>query len=330
MTVRTCQCQHGVVNSLNMGVAWAAIDRSLGQAFLHNTQKTELEHPACPTLRRGKVSDAWAGLVELGDPQLSTAKRQQRTQVYNSTISHANLERQLGGARGEREAYDEAKRRARRPIRYTLVADSVDGTDTHSQKAQLLEDELSQAQQIADERSRILANLQAEYDELSERNDRLLQSVSEQENMGIVCQELQKQATYLRNLESTNATQSQGGGERREAALGIQVKGYLEALLSSYKAEEAYEDDASRPTVDEAELQHVQSLEALVGGIKLETLENEFSVVSTASKSQVPRDAMEKVENETLVLQTALAEQKGEIQAQLETIDKLEQTLFEL
>jgi len=29
------------------------------------------------------------------DPQFSTAKRQQRTQVFNSTISHANLERQL-------------------------------------------------------------------------------------------------------------------------------------------------------------------------------------------------------------------------------------------
>ncbi|KAF6746047.1 hypothetical protein DFP72DRAFT_1152898 [Ephemerocybe angulata] len=173
------------------------------QLRMGNTQKTELEHPACPTLRRGKVSDAWAGLVELGDPQLSTAKRQQRTQVYNSTISHANLERQLlarkGGARGEREAYDEAKRKSDSELR---------SLHTHSQKAQLLEDELSQAQQIADERSRILANLQAEYDELSERNDRLLQSVSEQENMGIVCQELQKQATYLRNLESTNATQS--------------------------------------------------------------------------------------------------------------------------
>ncbi|KAF6746046.1 hypothetical protein DFP72DRAFT_1076634 [Ephemerocybe angulata] len=45
---------------------------------------------------------------------------------------------------------------------------------------------------------------------------------------------------------------------------------------------------------------------------ELETLETEFSVVSTASKSQVPRDAMAKVEKETLVLQTALAEQKEE------------------
>ena len=29
------------------------------------------------------------------DPQLSTAKRQQRAQVFTSSISHANLERQL-------------------------------------------------------------------------------------------------------------------------------------------------------------------------------------------------------------------------------------------
>jgi len=29
------------------------------------------------------------------DPQLSTAKRQQRTQVFTSSLSHANLERQL-------------------------------------------------------------------------------------------------------------------------------------------------------------------------------------------------------------------------------------------
>ena len=29
------------------------------------------------------------------DPQLSTAKRQQRSQIFTSSISHANLERQL-------------------------------------------------------------------------------------------------------------------------------------------------------------------------------------------------------------------------------------------
>ncbi|KAF5335741.1 hypothetical protein D9611_009640 [Ephemerocybe angulata] len=488
--------------------------------------KTPLNKPRFDT-SRGTASkrDSLAAELER-DPQFSTAKRQQRTQVFNSTISHANLERQLLAAQTanseletklrekelqierlerdrryladrekeereekerEREAYDEAKRKSDSELRSlrtsltTLREEHADLLDTHSsltrsttqtansQKAlittlqhrvQLLEDEHSQARQIADERSRILANLQAEYDELSEQNDRLLQSVSEQENMGIVREELQKQASYLRNLESTNAKLSaelnvlrerhQSIEVLREEKRGLETKlvvmsemrekvvrleaelgaargerqqwaskssdtsmtqtlselrlahakvleeygataatlrqreaevanleqrevenqetiqdlegqvralteerkrvesrtmlaerevGYLEALLSSYKAEEAYENDASRPTVDETKLQHVQSLEALVGEYKsvnerlmqeLETLENEFSLVSAASKSQVPGDAMEKVEKEKLVLQTTLAEQEKEIQAQLETIDKLEQTLFEL
>lgn len=35
------------------------------------------------------------GSLALSDPQTSTAKRQQRTQVFTSSISHASLERQL-------------------------------------------------------------------------------------------------------------------------------------------------------------------------------------------------------------------------------------------
>ena len=34
-------------------------------------------------------------IINLPDPQLSTAKRQQRAQVFTSSISHASLERQL-------------------------------------------------------------------------------------------------------------------------------------------------------------------------------------------------------------------------------------------
>ncbi|EAU81598.1 hypothetical protein CC1G_02614 [Coprinopsis cinerea okayama7 len=223
------------------------------------------------------------------DPQLSTAKRQQRTQVFNSTISHANLERQLLAAQTanaeleaklrekellierlerdrrwfadrekeereekerEREAHDEAQRKADSDIRNlrtsltTLREEYADLQDTHSalgrstsqtiasQKAQittlnhrvdLLQDELSQAQQMADERDRRLADLQARYDDLDAQQDTLVHSGAEQESMVIIREELQRQASYLRTLESTNAKLSSELTYLRERNTNIEV-----------------------------------------------------------------------------------------------------------
>ncbi|KAH6894866.1 hypothetical protein BKA70DRAFT_793921 [Coprinopsis sp. MPI-PUGE-AT-0042] len=223
------------------------------------------------------------------DPQLSTAKRLQRTQVFNSSLSHANLERQLLAAQTtaseletklrekellierlerdrryfadrekeereekerEREAYDQAKRKTDtdiRTLRTSLTAlreEFADLQDTHSalsrstsqtiasQKSQLttlshrvelLEHELSQSQHIADERSRILANLQAQYDELISQQDRLMQFEAEQEGMGVVREELHRQAGYLRALEAKNVKLTSELSYLRERNQSIEV-----------------------------------------------------------------------------------------------------------
>ncbi|KAH6894869.1 hypothetical protein BKA70DRAFT_1439352 [Coprinopsis sp. MPI-PUGE-AT-0042] len=196
------------------------------------------------------------------DPQLSTAKRLQRTQVFNSSLSHANLERQLLAAQTtaseletklrekellierlerdrryfadrekeereekerEREVYDQAERKTDidiRTLRTSLTAlreEFADLQDTHSalsrstsqtitsQKSQLttlnhrvelLEHELSQSQHIADERSRILGNLQAQYDELVSQRDGLMQY--EAESLEAKNVKLTSELSYLR------------------------------------------------------------------------------------------------------------------------------------
>ncbi|KAH6894805.1 spindle assembly checkpoint component Mad1 [Coprinopsis sp. MPI-PUGE-AT-0042] len=223
------------------------------------------------------------------DPQLSTAKRLQRTQVFNSSLSHANLERQLLAAQTttseletklrekellierlerdrryfadrekeereekerEREVYDQAKRKTDtdiRTLRTSLTAlreEFADLQDTHSalsrstsqtiasQKSQLttlnhrvelLEHELSQSQQTADERSRILANLQAQYDELVSQQDGLMQFEAEQEGMGVVREELHRQAEYLRTLEAKNVKLTSELSYLRERNQSIEV-----------------------------------------------------------------------------------------------------------
>ncbi|KAH6894876.1 spindle assembly checkpoint component Mad1 [Coprinopsis sp. MPI-PUGE-AT-0042] len=223
------------------------------------------------------------------DPQLSTAKRLQRTQVFNSSLSHANLERQLLAAQTttseletklrekellierlerdrryfadrekeereekerEREVYDQAKRKTDtdiRTLRTSLTAlreEFADLQDTHSalsrstsqtiasQKSQLttlnhrvelLEHELSQSQQTADERSRILANLQAQYDELVSQQDGLMHYEAEQEGMGVVREELHRQAEYLRTLEAKNVKLTSELSYLRERNQSIEV-----------------------------------------------------------------------------------------------------------
>ncbi|KAH6894831.1 hypothetical protein BKA70DRAFT_793346 [Coprinopsis sp. MPI-PUGE-AT-0042] len=223
------------------------------------------------------------------DPQLSTAKRLQGTQVFNSSLSHANLERQLLAAQTttseletklrekellierlerdrryfadrekeereekerEREVYDQAKRKTDtdiRTLRTSLTAlreEFADLQDTHSalsrstsqtiasQKSQLttlnhrvelLKHELSQSQQTADERSRILANLQAQYDELVSQQDGLMQFEAEQEGMGVVREELHRQAQCLGTLEAKNVKLTSELSYLRERNQSIEV-----------------------------------------------------------------------------------------------------------
>ncbi|KAJ2918857.1 hypothetical protein MD484_g1475, partial [Candolleomyces efflorescens] len=241
---------------------------SIPTATKRDSLAAELERGGCsrhPFLRHTN---------DTTDPQLSTAKR--RTQLFNSSVSHANLERQLLASQTanaeletklrerelqierlerdrryfadrekeereekerERLAFEQVKRKTdgdMRTLRHTLTTlreEYADLQDTHSSlglsssqtaasqkslittlehRIALLSSELSQATQIADERSRTLNQLQDQYDELQAVHEELVAHPSSANNddsadMNLVREELKKQQDYLRTLESTNA-----------------------------------------------------------------------------------------------------------------------------
>ncbi|TCD71053.1 coiled-coil domain-containing protein mad1 [Steccherinum ochraceum] len=206
------------------------------------------------------------------DPQLSTAKRKQRTQVFTSHMAHASLERQIAALQTskseletklrekdvqidrlegdrrwlaereqeereekerERNEREEEKRKADAELRTqrnalrTLREEFADLEDAHStlsrqtsqtiatQKAELstlnrqvtrLQEQIIEMQAIADERSHAFDTLQAQYDELLESQDNTTtRQQGEDENWGIVREELHRQASHLRTVEAANA-----------------------------------------------------------------------------------------------------------------------------
>lgn len=76
---------------------------------------------------------------------------------------------------------------------------------TLTRKSAILEDELTQFKQIADERSRTIEEIQRQIDELSASQDNSIRQGAEDESMEIIREELHRQAIYHRTLESTNA-----------------------------------------------------------------------------------------------------------------------------
>ncbi|KAF9466670.1 spindle assembly checkpoint component Mad1 [Collybia nuda] len=223
------------------------------------------------------------------DPQLSTAKRQQRAQVFTSNVAHANLERQLVAAqtmrmeletklrekeimverlerdrrwfsdrekeereekekertqREEEKRNDDTELRSLRNSLSTLREEHADLQDTYSslsrtstqtitsQKSQittltrqvsLLDDDLRQLKQIAEERRVTVAELQEQYDELSTAQDNVARDGAEQESMGVVREELHRQAEYLRTLESTNVRLNAELSILKERHISIEV-----------------------------------------------------------------------------------------------------------
>ncbi|TBU44830.1 MAD-domain-containing protein [Dichomitus squalens] len=209
------------------------------------------------------------------DPQLSTSKRQQRTQAFSSHVTHASLERQLAAAQttklelesklrekdllierlegdrrwlAEREKEErEEKEREREEhledkVRTTQKADGelrslrsqlmtlreqhVDLEEEHSnlsrstsqtiagQKAQiatltrqvsLLENQMQAFQRLAEERARAFDELQAQFDDLNAAQDSVTLGAGQNEDWAVVREELHRQATYVRQLESANA-----------------------------------------------------------------------------------------------------------------------------
>lgn len=69
-----------------------------------------------------------------------------------------------------------------------------------------LQEQLTEMQQIADDRSRAFDQLQAQYDELNEAQDGSMTRVNGgDENWAIVRDELHRQASHLRSVEAANA-----------------------------------------------------------------------------------------------------------------------------
>lgn len=76
---------------------------------------------------------------------------------------------------------------------------------TLTHRAALLADELIEARETAEARSRTLAGVQEQLDELITAQDRGSRTRAAEDDMGVVRDELHRQATYLRSLEATNA-----------------------------------------------------------------------------------------------------------------------------
>ncbi|KAH9938791.1 MAD-domain-containing protein [Epithele typhae] len=222
------------------------------------------------------------------DPQLSTAKRQQRTQAFSSHMAHTSLERQVAAAQTakleletklrekemlierlegdrrwlaerekeereekerEREEHAEDTRKTDAEIRTlrsslaTLREQHVDLEEEHSslsrsasqsitsQKGQisaltsqlsLVEAEMTQFKQLAEERSRAFEQLQAQFDDLSANQSFTLQS-GQDEDWGVVREELHRQAKYMRQLESANARMTGELNVLREKQTSVEV-----------------------------------------------------------------------------------------------------------
>ncbi|KXN91874.1 Spindle assembly checkpoint component mad1 [Leucoagaricus sp. SymC.cos] len=72
-------------------------------------------------------------------------------------------------------------------------------------RASLLESELAAAQSLASSRLESIHSLQDQLDELQEAKDEWTRGVNDQQDLGVVREELKRQAEYLRQLEGTNA-----------------------------------------------------------------------------------------------------------------------------
>ncbi|KAH6899289.1 hypothetical protein BKA70DRAFT_1526885 [Coprinopsis sp. MPI-PUGE-AT-0042] len=163
------------------------------------------------------------------------------------------------------------------------------------------------------------------------------------EELGATTASLRQRTAELASLESQN-TQHQKviqalEAEVRAAKEELRRKdsrvmlverevGYLQALLASFKAEEACGDSAT-PAVDQVKVDKMDQLEALLAEYKNvnDQLANDLEALEGP---MVSTEELEKVEQERKVLRQTISEHEQEIQAQATKIDELELALFEL
>lgn len=87
----------------------------------------------------------------------------------------------------------------------------------------LLEQQYEQAKSLAEERSEALTQLQATYDELSTAKESSEKRELEEESMSVVRDELHRQASYLRSLESSNSKMTAELKVLRERQTSVEV-----------------------------------------------------------------------------------------------------------
>lgn len=93
---------------------------------------------------------------------------------------------------------------------------------TLTHKTSLLTSELAELKSVADDRSATIQTLQDQLDELSSAQDNARHGV-EEENWGVVREELHRQANYLRTLEGTNAKMTMELNGLRERHVSVEV-----------------------------------------------------------------------------------------------------------
>lgn len=159
-----------------------------------------------------------------------------------------------------------------RSTSHTIAAQKSQIT-TFSHQTEVLQSELDGYKQITQEREAMIQDLQAQCEELSAGQETAMRRASDDENMTIVREELHRQASYVRTLESANYKLTAEVNRLRERQTSVEVlreekRGLeqrvlileemrtrviqLEAEVDAARKER--EDWASRPSEDSAGL----------------------------------------------------------------------------
>ncbi|KAJ7293280.1 spindle assembly checkpoint component Mad1 [Mycena rebaudengoi] len=138
---------------------------------------------------------------EREEKERERAEYEEQTEKKDAELR--SLRSSITGLREELADLQDAHSSLSRSTSQTIASQKAQVTTLTRQSA-LLEEEVSQFKLIAQERSRTIDEIQVQFQELSTSSDN---KAAEQEanDMAVVREELHRQASYLRTLESTNA-----------------------------------------------------------------------------------------------------------------------------
>ncbi|CAA7263882.1 unnamed protein product [Cyclocybe aegerita] len=148
--------------------------------------------------------------------------------------------------------------------------------------------------------------------------------------------EAQSQQAIQTLEQNLRLTREQVGRRETRASLAEREVSFLQTLLASYNAEEAHLDEVH---TDEAKVQRIQQLEALLLDYKatneqlakeIDALGGSTSALDHGHNRQELAAEVEKERLEKVALQKQLNDFEAETKQNLDKIEELEQTLFEL